>query len=34
MEFIGDMADSQATPVLTASGTNITDVQVVGPAAP
>lgn len=34
MEFIGDMADSQATSVLQASGTNITDVQVVGPAAP
>ena len=34
MEFIGDMADSQATSVLNASGTNITDVQVVGPAAP
>ena len=34
MEFIGDMADSQATPRLVASGTNITDVQVVGPAAP
>ena len=34
MEFIGDMADSQATSVLVASGTSITDVQVVGPAAP
>ena len=34
MEFIGDMADSQATSVLNASGTDITDVQVVGPAAP
>ena len=34
MEFIGDMADSQATSKLLASGTNITDVQVVGPAAP
>ena len=34
MEFIGDMADSQATSTLVASGTNITDVQVVGPAAP
>ncbi len=34
MEFIGDMADSQATSTLIASGTNITDVQVVGPAAP
>ena len=34
MEFIGDMADSQASRVLTATGTNITDVQVVGPAAP
>ena len=34
MEFIGDMADSQATSVLVATGTNITDVQVVGPAAP
>jgi hypothetical protein len=34
MEFIGDMADSQATTKLIASGTNITDVQVVGPAAP
>ena len=34
MEFIGDMADSQATSKLIASGTNITDVQVVGPAAP
>ena len=34
MEFIGDMADSQATPTLVASGSNITDVQVVGPAAP
>ena len=34
MEFIGDMADSQATSKLVASGTNITDVQVVGPAAP
>ena len=34
MEFIGDMADSQATSVMQASGTNITDVQVVGPAAP
>ena len=34
MEFIGDMADSQATPSLVATGTNITDVQVVGPAAP
>jgi len=34
MEFIGDMADSQATSELNASGTNITDVQVVGPAAP
>ncbi|MDE0847625.1 MAG: hypothetical protein OSA44_02305 [Nitrospinaceae bacterium] len=34
MEFIGDMADSQATSVLIATGTNITDVQVVGPAAP
>ena len=34
MEFIGDMADSQANPTLVATGTNITDVQVVGPAAP
>ena len=34
MEFIGDMADSQATSTMVASGTNITDVQVVGPAAP
>ena len=34
MEFIGDMADSQATSKLIASGINITDVQVVGPAAP
>ncbi len=34
MEFIGDMADSQATSTLVASGTNITDVPVVGPAAP
>ena len=34
MEFIGDMADSQATSVLVASGSSITDVQVVGPAAP
>ena len=36
MEFIGDMADSQATSKLTAPGsqTIITDVQVVGPAAP
>ena len=34
MEFIGDMADSQATSKLIATGTNITDVQVVGPAAP
>ena len=34
MEFIGDMADSQATAVLQASGTSITDVPVVGPAAP
>ena len=34
MEFIGDMADSQATSTLVATGTNITDVQVVGPAAP
>ena len=34
MEFIGDMADSQATSVLEATGTNITDVAVVGPAAP
>ena len=34
MEFIGDMADSQATTKLVASGDNITDVQVVGPAAP
>ena len=35
MEFIGDMADSQATSELNApSGTEITDVQVVGPAAP
>ena len=34
MEFIGDMADSQATSTLVASGSNITDVQVVGPAAP
>ena len=34
MEFIGDMADSQATENLQASGTNITDVMVVGPAAP
>ena len=34
MEFIGDMADSQATSKLVASGTDITDVQVVGPAAP
>ena len=34
MEFIGDMADSQATSVLVATGTGITDVQVVGPAAP
>ena len=34
MEFIGDMADSQATPRLVATGANITDVQVVGPAAP
>ena len=34
MEFIGDMNDSQATAVLQASGTSITDVQVVGPAAP
>ena len=34
MEFIGDMADSQATEILQASGTSITDVQVVGPAAP
>ena len=34
MEFIGDMADSQATSRLIATGTNITDVQVVGPAAP
>ncbi len=34
MEFIGDMADSQATPTLVATGSNITDVQVVGPAAP
>ena len=34
MEFIGDMADSQATAVLQASGSSITDVQVVGPAAP
>ena len=34
MEFIGDMADSQATAVLEATGTNITDVMVVGPAAP
>ena len=34
MEFIGDMADSQATRVLQATGSNITDVQVVGPAAP
>lgn len=34
MEFIGDMADSQATSVMEATGTSITDVQVVGPAAP
>ena len=34
MEFIGDMADSQATPRLVATGAHITDVQVVGPAAP
>ena len=34
MEFIGDMHDSQATRVLEATGTSITDVQVVGPAAP
>jgi hypothetical protein len=34
MEFIGDMADSQATRTLVATGSNITDVQVVGPAAP
>ena len=36
MEFIGDMADSQATSKLIAPGsqTTITDVQVVGPAAP
>ena len=34
MEFIGDMADSQATSKLIATGANITDVQVVGPAAP
>ena len=34
MEFIGDMADSQATSRLIATGTGITDVQVVGPAAP
>ena len=34
MEFIGDMADSQATAVMEATGSNITDVQVVGPAAP
>jgi hypothetical protein len=34
MEFIGDMADSQANPTLVATGSNITDVQVVGPAAP
>ena len=34
MEFIGDMNDSQATSVLEATGTSITDVQVVGPAAP
>ena len=34
MEFIGDMADSQATSRLVATGINITDVQVVGPAAP
>ncbi len=34
MEFIGDMADSQATRILQATGSNITDVQVVGPAAP
>ena len=34
MEFIGDMADSQATRRLIATGNNITDVQVVGPAAP
>jgi hypothetical protein len=34
MEFIGDMADSQATSVLQATGSNITDVQVVGPGAP
>ncbi len=36
MEFIGDMADSQATSRLIAPGNQltITDVQVVGPAAP
>jgi hypothetical protein len=34
MEFIGDMADSQATATLEATGTSITDVQVVGPGAP
>ena len=34
MEFIGDMHDSQATRVLEATGTSITDVTVVGPAAP
>ena len=34
MEFIGDMADSQATTKLIATGSQITDVQVVGPAAP
>ena len=34
MEFIGDMADSQATVILEASGSSISDVQVVGPAAP
>ena len=34
MEFIGDMADSAATERMQATGTSITDVQAVGPAAP
>ena len=34
MEFIGDMADSQATVILEGTGTTLTDVSVVGPAAP
>ena len=34
MEFIGDMADSAATERMQATGTGITDVQAVGPAAP